>query len=443
MSVAQGAYDESNVVLAAVLSIAAGLCTSIGGLSVFAERFISARENDLLAGGLAVSAGVMLHVSYEEIFRKGVDALESQLGAGPGYAVATACLFGGMLVCAGLEAAVHVLLRLSGSSSNLGHDFAEVTGSKGPLPPASSVHAHSTQASSSGGPSNGNGSLTPTSADAADVGLEPSAVERQQHRELHAMAMLTAAAVALHNFPEGLAVFVATVLDPTVGGALVIGIALHNIPEGMAVAMPVYYSSGSRVRAVAYATLSGLTEPIGGCLGARGARGRRARRIRSAASVRARSAETPCLTLRACPGWLALRTVLSDIGFGIVFGLVAGMMLYIVVLEMMPTAFRYASKCARAALLRSCCAFCFLGSKGLEHHAEQAAGTFSHRCCAAPWRRHRWRQAVARGRTCIARHGRHGHQSCALPVLAHSDDDDDWPQAPGLTPAEPQPESPP
>ncbi len=72
-------------------------------------------------------------------------------------------------------------------------------------------------------------------------------------------------AVAIHNFPEGLATFVATLADPSLGVALCIAIALHNIPEGVCVAMPVYYATGKRWKGFLWAFLSGISEPIGEC----------------------------------------------------------------------------------------------------------------------------------------------------------------------------------
>ena len=88
-----------------------------------------------------------------------------------------------------------------------------------------------------------------------------------EQRRLVRMGMVTAVAIALHNFPEGLAVFAAAMDSPSVGAVVGLGIALHNIPEGIAVAMPIYFATGSRRRALLWAALSGATEPIGGMLG--------------------------------------------------------------------------------------------------------------------------------------------------------------------------------
>lgn len=109
-----------------------------------------------------------------------------------------------------------------------------------------------------------------------------------------------------HNFPEGLATFVAVLEDPSVGVSVAVAIAIHNIPEGICVAMPIYYASGSRTKAVFWATLSGLTELVGALL-----------------------------------GWVVLRKVFSQVVYGILFGIVAGMMVYISIKELLPTAHRY------------------------------------------------------------------------------------------------------
>ena len=70
-------------------------------------------------------------------------------------------------------------------------------------------------------------------------------------------------AVGIHNFPEGLATFVAALSSPSLGIALAIAIALHNIPEGVCVAMPVYYATGKKWKGFLWAFLSGISEPFG------------------------------------------------------------------------------------------------------------------------------------------------------------------------------------
>ena len=120
------------------------------------------------------------------------------------------------------------------------------------------------------------------------------------------MGLMTAVAIGIHNFPEGLATFVAALSDPSVGLALAVAIAIHNIPEGLCVAIPVYYATGNRWKAFGWALLSGVSEPIGAAL-----------------------------------GWLVLKDVMSELVYGLLFGLVAGMMVNITLHELIPTAVRY------------------------------------------------------------------------------------------------------
>lgn len=120
------------------------------------------------------------------------------------------------------------------------------------------------------------------------------------------MGLMTALAIGLHNFPEGLATFVATLHDPSVGAALAVAIGIHNIPEGLCVSIPIYYSTGSRTKALAWALLSGISEPIGALL-----------------------------------GYLVLMDRMGPMAYGIVFGFVGGMMVYICLHELIPTAHRY------------------------------------------------------------------------------------------------------
>jgi len=125
---------------------------------------------------------------------------------------------------------------------------------------------------------------------------------------LKKMGMLTAIAIFIHNFPEGLVTYSATLSEPGVGVAVCVAIALHNAPEGAVIALPIYYATGSKKKAFIWASLSGISEPIG-----------------------------------ALVGWAALSSG-ADVSFGIVFGLVAGMMTYISVKELIPMALRYDPK---------------------------------------------------------------------------------------------------
>ncbi|CAM9482535.1 unnamed protein product [Ectocarpus sp. 8 AP-2014] len=132
------------------------------------------------------------------------------------------------------------------------------------------------------------------------------AVADGDNEKLVRMGLLTAVAIGIHNFPEGLATFVAGLSDPSVGLALAVAIGIHNVPEGLCVAIPVYYATGNRWKAFGWALLSGVSEPIGAGL-----------------------------------GWLILKDIMSELVYGLLFGVVAGMMVNITIHELIPTAVRY------------------------------------------------------------------------------------------------------
>ncbi|KAG7374943.1 zinc transporter-domain containing protein [Nitzschia inconspicua] len=128
----------------------------------------------------------------------------------------------------------------------------------------------------------------------------------ETNKKLERMGIKTAIAIGLHNFPEGLATFVAALEDPAVGAVLAVAIAIHNIPEGLCVALPVYYATGNRLKAFLWAVLSGASELVAALL-----------------------------------GWVILANVIGDTTYAILFGLVSGMMVIISVKELLPTAHQY------------------------------------------------------------------------------------------------------
>jgi ZIP family zinc transporter len=151
------------------------------------------------------------------------------------------------------------------------------------------------------------GISTPSNERSSDRSKEDDTGSTQEETDkLMRMGINTALAIGLHNFPEGLATFVAALNDARVGGILAIAIALHNIPEGLCVAMPIYYATGSRWKAFGWAALSGASELLGALL-----------------------------------GWAVLANSFSDDMYAVLFGLVAGMMVIISVRELLPTAHRY------------------------------------------------------------------------------------------------------
>lgn len=127
-----------------------------------------------------------------------------------------------------------------------------------------------------------------------------------QRQKLYRMGLFSALAIAIHNFPEGLATFAAALKNPTLGVAIAVAIAIHNIPEGVAVSIPIYYATGNKVKAFWYSALSGLAEPLGALI-----------------------------------GYLVLFSFLTDTIFGLVFAAVAGIMVFVSLDELLPAAEKY------------------------------------------------------------------------------------------------------
>lgn len=261
----------NDVIVALGLTLFAGMATGIGSAIAFTAKRTNYRFLSVATG---FSAGVMLYVSFVEIFYKGVDALTETYGDYWGHWVNAASFFGGML--------------LIGLIDNL-------------IPSAENPHE------------------TPTEAETAPL-HNPNAAEKtaaaqaaaaNQHK-LMRMGLFTALAIAIHNFPEGLATFLAALQDPTLGMAIAVAIALHNIPEGISVSVPIFYATGNRKKAFVYSVLSGLAEPVG-----------------------------------AIVAYFILLYFVGETGaipsqvMGILFGGVAGIMVYISLDELLPTSQAY------------------------------------------------------------------------------------------------------
>lgn len=135
------------------------------------------------------------------------------------------------------------------------------------------------------------------------------AEDEKRKAQLKRMGILTAVALGLHNLPEGIATFAGGMQGTRVGLALAVGIGLHNIPEGIAVAAPIYFATGSKLRGLMWCTISALAEPFGGCL-----------------------------------AWVAFRNGMSASAYGVLYGLVSGIMVCITVKELIPTAHAVAPK---------------------------------------------------------------------------------------------------
>ncbi|MEG1495227.1 MAG: ZIP family metal transporter [Bacilli bacterium] len=124
--------------------------------------------------------------------------------------------------------------------------------------------------------------------------------------KLYKVGIITMLLVILHNIPEGIATFMATNNNSSLGIVLSLAIALHNIPEGISISMPIYYATGSKSKAFFYTLISALSEPFG-----------------------------------ALVSWAFLRPFLSEFYMGLLYAVIAGIMLHIVFYELLPTTKNY------------------------------------------------------------------------------------------------------
>lgn len=260
------------------ITLLAGLATGIGSVIAFTAKRTNYRFLSVATG---FSAGVMLYVSFVEIFFKGVAALTERYGDYWGHWINAGSFFGGMLIIGLIDNLVPV-----------GENPHEIRTETETMP----LH-------------------DPTAP------LAPSPEVREalhldnghHHHKLMRMGLFTALAIGIHNFPEGLATFLAALQNPHLGIAIAIAIALHNIPEGISVSVPIFYATGDRKRAFLYSLVSGLAEPVG--------------------------AGVAYLVLYVISGGEG--AVVPPELMGILFGGVAGVMVYISLDELLPTSRAY------------------------------------------------------------------------------------------------------
>ncbi len=206
--------------------------------------FIKKENLSALAVGLGFSAGVMIYVSFVELLPHAQTALTSLYGSSYGPWLTVALFFAGIGVAWGVDRC---------------------------LPP-----------------------------------LHVKEESLKQTAKLKQTGLFTAVALALHNFPEGLATFFSALDSVTLGFSIALAVAIHNIPEGIAVALPVYHSTGSRTKAFWASAASGMAEPVG-----------------------------------AVAGYFLLHAVLHEALLGVLFAGVAGIMVYLALDELLPTAHDY------------------------------------------------------------------------------------------------------
>lgn len=234
------------------LTAIAGLSTGIGSCIAF---FTKSTNKRFLSVSLGFSAGVMVYVSMIEIFAQANSSLTVQLGEKLGSWVTVLSFFGGMLLIAIID------------------------------------------------------KLIPSEENPHEVKLVEEEKNAPGSKKLMRLGLFTALAIAVHNFPEGLATFVSAMQQPSMAIPVVAAIAIHNIPEGIAVSVPIYHATGSKKKAFAYSFLSGLSEPVGALI-----------------------------------GWIVLMPVMSDTLFGVIFAGVAGIMVFISFDELLPAAREYGER---------------------------------------------------------------------------------------------------
>ena len=267
------------------LTVFAGMATGVGSVIAFAAKRTNTRFLSLATG---FSAGVMLYVSFVEIFLKGAERLTAAYGDRWGHWINAAAFFGGILLIGAID-----MLIPARENPHETRSEEESAPLHGPAPLRPGVF---------GATSGGEGSPEPGGRG-----------DRARQGRLLRMGLFTAAAIAIHNVPEGLATFLAALEDPALGVAIAVAIALHNIPEGISVSVPIFYATGDRRRAFVYSFLSGLAEPIG--------------------------AGIAYLVLRLFMGGDA-GTIPPQV-MGILFSGVAGIMVYISLDELLPTSRAY------------------------------------------------------------------------------------------------------
>ena len=237
----------NDILFAFLLTLIAGLATGIGGLVVV---FSNINNKKFLSVCLSFSAGVMIYISFAEIFLEAAESLEYVYGDGAGYLILTLSFFAGIAIMAVIDRFI----------------------------PDDEAHTEL---------------------------LDESHNEKGK---LKRTGISSTIAIAIHNLPEGLITFMAALYDPAMGIAIAIAIIIHNIPEGIAVAAPIYHATGSKAKAFLVSIGAGLTEPLGAMI-----------------------------------AWLLFRNIFeyADGTFGIVFAAIGGIMVFVAIHQLLPTAQKY------------------------------------------------------------------------------------------------------
>ena len=260
--------SASNIFFAFLLTLFAGMSTGLGGIAVLKAKITNMK---FLSGSLGFSAGVMIYVSFVEIFDEGTNHLISTMGDKNGQTISVVSFFAGVAI-------IGIIDKLIPQESNP-HEMVNIR----ELETACRIDQDSEECIA----------LTKMYKEKEDATLKRT-------------GLFSALAIAIHNFPEGMATFISTLGNPQLGVTIAIAIAIHNIPEGISVAIPVYYATNDKKKAIVLAFLSGIAEPVGAMIGG-----------------------------------LVLLPFLNNTIMGIVFSMIAGIMVYISLDELLPTAVKY------------------------------------------------------------------------------------------------------
>lgn len=141
------------------------------------------------------------------------------------------------------------------------------------------------------------------------MGIDKYLPENKDNGKLYRVGIISMLAIILHNIPEGIATFMASNTNISLGISLAIAIALHNIPEGISISIPIYYATNSRFKALGYTFLSGMSELLGAII-----------------------------------TYLFLSKLINPIFMGMLFSVIAGIMMHIAIYELIPTSLNYKNK---------------------------------------------------------------------------------------------------
>ncbi|KAI8853621.1 hypothetical protein BC829DRAFT_381766 [Chytridium lagenaria] len=275
--------NDSTIPLAFGLSIAAGAASILGG---FAPFFIKPTQLYILPYSLAFSSGVMLYVSFTEVYSEMSHHyhIAKQQGslAIPHLGMAFCWVL--VKVTSWISPDIEKLHPHDGGSHHHNHTSTNT----------STTHHHDSILPADGNfiISNSSATLPGDLADSASHSEKVSikveeGLSQEQANRLIKLSMAT-------RLLWGVATFISTVKSPSLGTAVAIAIGIHNIPEGICVAIPVYYATGSKLKALLWASVAAIAEPFGACI-----------------------------------AYAVMQATLSPIGFALAFGLVAGIMLMV------------------------------------------------------------------------------------------------------------------